>query len=154
MWSIFCYIYIRNDSTRRMPHFEGSDGSIHQGQVTVTPSICVTRRFTTDLSISTGHSWQKQYTLPTRTYFVLCTLPKTFCDGKQVTACIAIDTMCYDGLQGLYSLSSKTSYRQISWSLEAARLDVLMIVSLLNLAGISATLLPRCLSNFGAIGEV
>ena len=31
---------------------------------------------------------------------------------------------------GLYSLSGKTSYRQISWSLEAARLDVAMVVSL------------------------
>ena len=29
---------------------------------------------------------------------------------------------------GLYSLSGKTSYRQISWSLEAARLCVIMIV--------------------------
>ena len=28
-------------------------------------------------------------------------------------------------LQGLYSLSGKTSYRQISWSLEAARLSVI-----------------------------
>ena len=37
-----------------------------------------------------------------------------------------------------YSLSDKTSYRQISWSLEAARLDVIMIISLWNLAGISA----------------
>ena len=34
--------------------------------------------------------------------------------------------------QGLYSLSGKTSYRQISWSLEAARLDVAMVVSLWN----------------------
>ena len=36
---------------------------------------------------------------------------------------------------GLYSLSSKTSYRQISWSLGAARLDVIMIVSPWNLTG-------------------
>ena len=35
--------------------------------------------------------------------------------------------------QGLYSLSGKTSYCQISWSLEAARLDVMIIVSLWNL---------------------
>ena len=54
-------------------------------------------------------------------------------------------------IQGLYSLSDKTSYRQISWSLEAARLSVIMIVSLWNLTGISAALLPRCLSNFKAI---
>ena len=35
-------------------------------------------------------------------------------------------------IQGLYSLSGKTSYRQISWTLEAARLDVVMVVSLWN----------------------
>ena len=57
-------------------------------------------------------------------------------------------------LQGLYSLSGKTSYRQISWSLEAARLGFIMIVSLWNLTGISAALLPRCLLNFRAIGKV
>ena len=44
-------------------------------------------------------------------------------------------------LQGLYSLSGKTSYRQISWSLEAARLDVAMVVSLWNLTGTSAAAL-------------
>ena len=32
--------------------------------------------------------------------------------------------------QGPYSLSGKTSYRQILWSLEAAWLDGIMIVSL------------------------
>ena len=56
--------------------------------------------------------------------------------------------------QGLCSLSCKTSYRQISWSLEAARMDVTMIVSLWNLTGISASLLSMCLSNFIAIGQV
>ena len=57
-------------------------------------------------------------------------------------------------IQGLYSLSCKTSYRQISWSHEAARLGVIIIVALWNLTGISAALLPRCLSNFKAIGKV
>ena len=51
-------------------------------------------------------------------------------------------------------LSGKTSYRQISWSLEAARLGVILIVSLWNLTGITAALLPRCLVNFRAIGKV
>ena len=46
------------------------------------------------------------------------------------------------GTLGLYSLRGKTSYHQISWSLEAARLDVIMIVSLRNLTGISVALLP------------
>ena len=50
----------------------------------------------------------------------------------------------------------QTSYRQISWSLEAARLDDIMIVSLWNLTGISTAIamLSRCLSNFRAIGRV
>ena len=53
----------------------------------------------------------------------------------------------------LYSLSGKTSYRQISWSLEAAGLDVAMVVSLWNLTGTSAAALPRYLPNFIAIGK-
>ena len=44
--------------------------------------------------------------------------------------------------------------RLISWSLGAARLDIITIVSLWNLTGISAALLSRCLSNFRAIGLV
>ena len=55
---------------------------------------------------------------------------------------------------GLYSLSGKTSYRKISWSIEAARLDVAMVVSLWNLTGTSAAALPRYLPNFRAIGKV
>ena len=55
---------------------------------------------------------------------------------------------------GLYSLSGKTSYRQISWSLEAARLDVVMVVSLWNLTGTSAAALPRYLPKFREIGKV
>ena len=39
----------------------------------------------------------------------------------------------YCNTTGLYSLSGGTSYRQITWSLAAARLDVIMIVSLWNL---------------------
>ena len=55
---------------------------------------------------------------------------------------------------GLYSLSGRTSYRKISWSLDVARLDVITIVWLWNLTGISASLLTKCLSNFKAIGKV
>ena len=54
-------------------------------------------------------------------------------------------------LLGLYSLSGETSYRKISWSLEAARFGSKLFQSLWNLAGTSATLLPMCLSNFRAI---
>ena len=46
----------------------------------------------------------------------------------------------------VYSLSGRTSYRKISWSLEAARLCVIMIVSSWNLTGISVAVLSRCLS--------
>ena len=53
--------------------------------------------------------------------------------------------------QGLYLLSGKTSYCQISWSLEAARLDVIIVISLWNSTEISAAALPRYLSNFRAI---
>ena len=58
------------------------------------------------------------------------------------------------GIQGLYSLSGKTSYRQILWSLEATRLNVIIGVSLWNLTGTSAAALPMCLLNFRAIGKV
>ena len=53
--------------------------------------------------------------------------------------------------QALYSPSCKTSYRKISWSLEAARFVFKLFQSLWNLAGTSAAALPRCLSNFRAI---
>ena len=53
--------------------------------------------------------------------------------------------------QGLYSLSGKTSHRKISWSLEAASFGFKLFQSPWNLAGTSAALLPRCLSNFRAI---
>ena len=56
-----------------------------------------------------------------------------------------------EGDQGLYSLNGKTSYRKISWSLEAVRFRFKLLQSLWNLAGTSAALLPRCLSNFRAI---
>ena len=54
----------------------------------------------------------------------------------------------------LYSPSVTTSYRQISWSLVTAGLDIALIVSLWNFTGISAALLPRCLSNCRGIEKV
>ena len=58
----------------------------------------------------------------------------------------------------LHSLSGKTSgkasYRPNSWSLETARLDVIMVVSHWTLTGSSAALLPRCPSNFKRIKKV
>ena len=67
-------------------------------------------------------------------------------------------TPCHFGVfiqhHGLYSPSLRTSYCQISWGLEAARLDIIMIVLVWNLTGISTALLPRFLSIFKAIGKV
>ena len=54
----------------------------------------------------------------------------------------------------LYSLSGKASYHQISLSLKASILDVIRIVSLWNLTGISATRLQMCQWNIRAIWTV
>ena len=53
--------------------------------------------------------------------------------------------------QCLYSLSGRTSYHKISWSLEAARLGFRRFQSFWNLTGTSTALLPRCLSNLREI---
>ena len=55
---------------------------------------------------------------------------------------------------GLYSQNGKTSYRQILRSLEAASLDVVLVVSLSNVLGISAAVFPMCLSNYRTIGNL
>ena len=62
-----------------------------------------------------------------------------------------ISTQLFRDILGLYSLSRETSYHKISWSLEVARFGFKLFQSLWNLAGTSAALLPRCLSNFRAI---
>ena len=48
--------------------------------------------------------------------------------------------------QGLYAQSGRTSYRKISWNLEAARFGFGLFQSLWNLTCISAAVLSRCLS--------
>ena len=65
---------------------------------------------------------------------------------------ITITCISYDNL-GPVSISEKTSFRKISSSLEATRLVLWIVVSLWNLTGTSATQLPKCLSNFRAIGQ-
>ena len=55
-----------------------------------------------------------------------------------------------DMSQILYSLSSKTSYRNISWGVEAARFGFRIFQSLCNLTDTSAALLPRCLCQIQA----
>ena len=72
----------------------------------------------------------------------------TWCDA---TSRHLATMSCNIKIQGLYSLSGKTSYHKISWSLEAARFGSKLFQSLWNLAGTSAALLPRCLSNFRAM---
>ena len=69
---------------------------------------------------------------------------------KLGTVSILLCIVIYSYL-GLYSLSGKTSYRKISWSLEAARFGFKLFQSLWNLAGTSVALLPMCLSNFRTI---
>ena len=54
-------------------------------------------------------------------------------------------------LQSLYSLSRCTSYRKISWSLEAARFELRLFKSFRNLTSTLAAALPRCLPNFRTI---
>ena len=53
--------------------------------------------------------------------------------------------------QSLHSLSGRTSYRKISWSLEAASFGFNFFQSLWNLTSTSAASLSICLSNFRAI---
>ena len=52
---------------------------------------------------------------------------------------------------GFCSLSGRTSYRKISWCLEAARFGYRLFQSFWNLTGTSAAALPICLSNVRAI---
>ena len=52
---------------------------------------------------------------------------------------------------GLYSLSGRTSYHKISWSLKAARFGFRLFQSFWNLTGTLAAALPRCQPNFRAI---
>ena len=54
---------------------------------------------------------------------------------------------------GPVSISEKTSFRKISWSLEVARFVFRIVRSLWNLTGTSAALLPMCLSKFKAIRQ-
>ena len=81
-------------------------------------------------------------------------LTRPILSKTQPTSCITAPFRPYRDIckdMGLYSLSGKTSYRKISWSLEAARFGFQLFQSLWNLAGTSAALLSRCLSNFRAI---
>ena len=54
---------------------------------------------------------------------------------------------------GLHSLSVRTSYRNISRSVKAARFGFKLFRSPWNLTGTSAVLLPRCMSNFRSLSH-
>ena len=62
----------------------------------------------------------------------------------RVVSVISMEILiCHHRIHGLYSLSGKTSYRNISWSLEAARFGLRFFPSLWNLTGTWAAALPR-----------
>ena len=71
-------------------------------------------------------------------------------DYRRIYASLVITVKCH----GLYPQSGKTPYRQIAWSLQAVRLDIMMIVSPWILTNISAVLLSRFLSFFRSIKKV
>ena len=71
--------------------------------------------------------------------------------GYFCTASITGSGLSYN--QHPVSISEKTSYRKISWSLEAARFVFRIVRSLWNLTGTSAALPPMCLSNFKTIQQ-
>ena len=66
--------------------------------------------------------------------------------GNDYTLGISMDGLVQDAL-GLYSLSSKTSYCKILWSLEAAKFRFRLFQPLCNLIGISTAGLASCLAN-------
>ena len=98
--------------------------------------------------------------LPTECVSVFGVAIYSYCDGCGFIDILVLVAYCKTSYRivnrgpDFYSLCGKTSYRQLSWSPEAARLSVIVIVSHWNLTGISAAFLPRCLSNFRAIEKV
>ena len=76
-----------------------------------------------------------------------------FIQNTRTTLCFVILIYLEQCLvyQGLCPLRGRAFCRKISWSLEAVWLGIIMTVSLWILTGISAALLPRCLSSLRAI---
>ena len=60
--------------------------------------------------------------------------------GVIFAVCVGRTPLCPNKYRGV----TIAPYHQISWSLEAARLEVILIVSRWNVTGMSAALLPRC----------
>ena len=73
--------------------------------------------------------------------------------ARCVYICARNSTLLLDIHLGLCSLRKRTAYRNISQSLGAARMNVLILLSLWKLTDGSAAVLPDHLSNFRAIAE-
>ena len=73
------------------------------------------------------------------------------CAAQSLATCLRGHCLQMCGNQGSVSISDKTYYRKISWSLDAARFVFRIVRQLWNLTGTSAALLPTWLSNFTAI---
>ena len=93
-------------------------------------------------------------------YHGLISIPACLCLCDSSTICIYRSRfdhlhVHHHGYSGtpwlLLTVSARTSYRKISWSLEVARFRFRLYQSLSNVTVTSAAALPRCLSNVGAI---
>ena len=80
-----------------------------------------------------------------------------FCHHSFVIALFVV-TACFVSQYHVSNMTESgplfTKRTDVSWNLEAMRLDAIMSVSLWNQTGISAALLLKCLSNFQAIRQV
>ena len=104
----------------------------------MTSEVCTRSCFQTEYR---SHNWTyKRQSLPTTNITA----------GPDWSSCVSV-LFLEEHVEGPVSLSDKTSYRKISWSIEAARFVFSIVRSLRNLTGISAGVLPRRLSNFKAI---
>ena len=84
-------------------------------------------------------------------HYVHCKNALLDCSAPGGERCESLTWVDEIGVQGPVSISDKTSYCKISWSIEAARFVFRFVRSLWNLTGTSAALLSKCLSNFKEI---
>ena len=86
-----------------------------------------------------------------RAHYDVTVMTKWIIPRSTIWLSVVPGTQLKTRFHGPVSISEKTSYRKISWSLEAARFVFRIVWSLWNLTGTSAALLPMCLPNFKAI---
>ena len=136
-----------------IPHYSDVIMSAMASQITLVSIVC---------SVAYSGADQRKLQRSASLAFVRESTGDTFSsDGSLISKWISIIKirrphdhhifMMWILYQGLYSLSGKTSYCKISWSLEVARFGFRLFQSLWNLTGPSAAALPRCLSNFRAV---